>query len=69
MPTLGPVWLGLGCVKALSPPELLYFLSKGPDQHLASERSRASPHNGKFLHINGVIQKGFEAAGAIRSRK
>lgn len=57
------------CVTSLLPLELLHFLCKGPNQHSVNERSRTVPHNGKFLHINGLIQKGLQAAGTIRSRK
>jgi len=51
------------------PLELLHFLCKDPNQHSVTERSYTTPHNGKFLHINGLIQKSLQAAGAIRSRK
>lgn len=64
IPTLGSV-----CVSPLLPLELLHFLCKGPNQHSVTKRSRAVPHNGKFLRINGLIQKSFQAAGVIRSRK
>lgn len=60
---------GLSMCKICASPELLYFLCKGPNQHSVTERSCTMPHNGKFLHINGLIQKGLQAAGAIRSRK
>lgn len=61
--------LGSACVRSVLPLELLHFLCKGPNQHSVTERSCTIPHNGKFLHINGLIQKGLQAAGAIRSRK
>lgn len=57
------------CVRSVLPLELLHFLCKGPNQHSVTERSCTMLHNGKFLHINGLIQKGLQAAGAIRSRK
>lgn len=57
------------CKRSVLPLELLNFLCKGPNQHSVTERSCTMPHNGKFLRINGLIQKGFQAAGAIRSRK
>lgn len=63
------VTLGSVCVRSLLPLELLRFLCDGPNQHSVTERSRTVPHNGKFLCINGLIQKSFQAAGAIRSRK
>lgn len=61
--------LGSACERSVLPLELLHFLCKGPNQHSVTERSCTMPHNGKFLRINGLIQKGFQAAGAIRSRK
>lgn len=57
------------CVRYVLPLELLHFLCKGPNQHSVTKRSCTMPHNGKFLHINGLIQKALQAAGAIRSRK
>lgn len=61
--------LGLTSVRSLLPLELLHFLCKDPNQHSVTERSCTMPHNGKFLNINGLIQKGLQAAGAICSRK
>lgn len=63
------VTLGSACVRSVLPLELLHFLFKVPNQHSVAERSCTVPYNGKFLHINGLIQKGLQAAGAIRSRK
>lgn len=61
--------LGAACVRSELSLELLYFPCKVPNQHSVTERSCTVPHNGKFLHINGLIQKDLQAAGAIRSKK
>lgn len=61
--------IGLSMCKISASPGAAPLPFKRPKSALSHQESSTMAHNGKFLRINGLIQKSFQAAAAIRSRK